>query len=342
MHRCDDCRRNDLLPRLTRRHNPFVGVRVGEAANPGPAGPWRPVRIRQPKKKKAAVLSRDGASLVVSALVHALVPALFDALAIGSGSARGPRLTGGTNKKKKKKDGQLTGDESPQCKMEPGARPQEACSAAVMGRQVCANTIVAAQIAEAVMPLMDDFEDFDEWDAVSAQIDDELAQWKWFELRAIAMLEGAKLEDFADWDVESAKHDDDMVDDLEDEDAVSATNDDVVSDGSDGDSDGGFRMFAGQDLDQAPIERKSASSNLHPKPLKVVNLVDMRECNVLCSNGTGSSGRFSTPAASSAPSSSRPSSAVSKDVVVGGDSVLAADVGGLQRGEEHPDRYIPR
>lgn len=87
--------------------------------------------------------------------------------------------------------------------------------------------------------------------------------------------------------------------------------DDGASDGSDGDSDGGFRMFAGQDLDQAPIERRSASSNLHSKPLKVVNLVDLRECNVLCSNGTGSSGSFSTPAASSAPSSARPSSAAS-------------------------------
>ena len=71
----------DLLPRLTRRFDPFWNVRVGEAAHPGPLGAGRNRRSR--KLKAAALMGGGGMMELVSALVQALVPALLAALCGG-------------------------------------------------------------------------------------------------------------------------------------------------------------------------------------------------------------------------------------------------------------------
>ena len=87
------------LPRLTRRHDPFLGVRVGEAANPGPQGSRRTQRARA----KKAAFSGSGLAELVSAMVQALLPALLAALA-GGGQVLGAAAAGSKKEKDKKQD----------------------------------------------------------------------------------------------------------------------------------------------------------------------------------------------------------------------------------------------
>mmetsp|Transcript_43632 Transcript_43632/g.98510 ORF Transcript_43632/g.98510 Transcript_43632/m.98510 type:complete len:517 (-) Transcript_43632:21-1571(-) len=78
----------------------------------------------------------------------------------------------------------------------------------------------------------------------------------------------------------------------------------AASSGSGGasDSDGdGFRMFAGRDLDRAPIARRSAGScGSGSKPLRIVNLIDFGECNVQAESVQGGAPSGSTSSGAAA------------------------------------------
>ena len=87
------------LPRLTRRYDPFLGVRVGEAANPGPGASRRNLRARAMQAARAG----GGQVDFVNALVQALLPALIAALNRG-GQEQGAAEAGNKKEKDKKSD----------------------------------------------------------------------------------------------------------------------------------------------------------------------------------------------------------------------------------------------
>ena len=87
------------LPRLTRRYDPFLGVRVGEAANLGPGASRRNLRARAMKAARAECGQAD----YFNPLVQALLPMILAALH-GGGQEQGAAEAGNKKEKDKKSD----------------------------------------------------------------------------------------------------------------------------------------------------------------------------------------------------------------------------------------------